>query len=92
MKIIGLIPSDITIEFIVLVSSSVVAGVAATLVTIAFQSAMADAVDEHEQLFFARREGLYFASLSFAFKAATGIGSMLAVRIPAIVTGCSGRT
>lgn len=78
MKIIGLIPSDITIEFIVLVSSSVVAGVAATLVTIAFQSAMADAVDEHEQLFFARREGLYFASLSFAFKAATGIGSMLA--------------
>lgn len=78
LKIFGLIPDAITVEYSILISASLVAGIAATLVTIAFQSAMADAVDEHEQLFSARREGLYFASLSFAFKAATGIGSMLA--------------
>jgi glycoside/pentoside/hexuronide:cation symporter, GPH family len=61
-----------------LVSAAVIAGIAATLVTIAFQSALADSVDEHEQMFAARRDGLYFASLSFAFKSATGVGSMLA--------------
>ena len=78
LKIFGLIPNAITVEFTILIGAAIVAGVAATLVTIAFQSAMADAVDEHEHVFYARREGLYFASLSFAFKAATGIGSMLA--------------
>src|ERR1044072_2541066 len=38
---------------------------------------MADAADEHERLFGDRREGLYFAGLGFAGKAATGIGLML---------------
>ncbi len=74
----GLLPGGISFRVGLLVSASVVAGIAATLVTIAFQSALADSVDEHEQMFAARREGLYFASLSFANKAATGVGSMLA--------------
>src|SRR5262249_44435839 len=52
-------------------------GLMITLVAIAFQSAMADAVDEHEAMFGARREGLYFASLSFANKAALGLGSLI---------------
>jgi GPH family glycoside/pentoside/hexuronide:cation symporter len=59
-----------------LLGASVIGG-ATTLATIAFQSAMADAVDEHEVIFAARREGLYFASLSFASKAAIGLGSLI---------------
>lgn len=39
---------------------------------------MADAADEHEHLFGRRREGLYFAGLGFAGKAATGLGVMVA--------------
>ena len=45
---------------------------------IAFQSAFADAADEHEYLFGTRREGLFFAGLNFASKAATGLGSLVA--------------
>lgn len=39
---------------------------------------LADAADEHEHLFGRRREGLYFAGLGFANKAAVGIGVLLA--------------
>jgi GPH family glycoside/pentoside/hexuronide:cation symporter len=45
---------------------------------IAFASMMADAADEHEHLFGARREGLYFAAWAFASKAAAGFGSLVA--------------
>jgi GPH family glycoside/pentoside/hexuronide:cation symporter len=60
-----------------LLLGAAVIGGATTLATIAFQSAMADALDEHEVMFAARREGLYFASLSFASKAAIGLGSLI---------------
>lgn len=58
--------------------NSFVAGVGTGFVAIAYPSMMADAADEHEHLFGRRREGLYFAGLGFANKAATGIGVMLA--------------
>jgi GPH family glycoside/pentoside/hexuronide:cation symporter len=45
---------------------------------VAYPAMMADAADEHELLFGRRREGLYFAGLGFANKAASGIGVMLA--------------
>ncbi len=45
---------------------------------IAFGSMMADAADEHELLFNARREGLYFAGWAFANKAAVGAGTLIA--------------
>ncbi|HUB85190.1 MAG TPA: MFS transporter [Rhizomicrobium sp.] len=61
----------------ILLVAMLIGGMFTTLVAIAFQSAMADAVDEHEALFAARREGLYFASLSFANKAALGLGSLV---------------
>jgi len=47
-------------------------------VSIAFQSMMADAADEHEDLFGGRREGLYFAGLGFSAKAAHGVGNLIA--------------
>jgi GPH family glycoside/pentoside/hexuronide:cation symporter len=45
---------------------------------IAFVAIIPDAADEHEQLFGARREALYFAGWAFATKAATGAGVLIA--------------
>ncbi len=58
--------------------NSVMAGVGLTITGISIGSMMADAADEHDFLFGARREGLYFAGLGFAGKAATGMGALLA--------------
>lgn len=58
--------------------NSFVAGIGTGFVSVAYPSMMADAADEHEHLFGRRREGLYFAGLGFANKAATGLGVMVA--------------
>lgn len=54
------------------------AGAMMALAIIGFVSIIPDAADEHEHLFGARREGLYFAGWSFANKAATGAGILIA--------------
>jgi GPH family glycoside/pentoside/hexuronide:cation symporter len=56
---------------------SVIGGIAGSCALIAWGSMMADAADEHEHLFEARREGLYFAGLTLSFKAAAGLGGLL---------------
>jgi GPH family glycoside/pentoside/hexuronide:cation symporter len=58
--------------------NSFMAGIGLTMTGIAIGSMMADAADEHDFLFGTRREGLYFAGLGFAAKAATGLGALLA--------------
>lgn len=58
--------------------NSFVAGIGTGFVSVAYPSMMADAADEHEYLYKRRREGLYFAGLGFAGKAATGLGVMVA--------------
>jgi GPH family glycoside/pentoside/hexuronide:cation symporter len=58
--------------------NSFVAGIGIGFVSVAYPSMMADAADEHEHLFGRRREGLYFAGLGFANKAAVGVGVLLA--------------
>jgi GPH family glycoside/pentoside/hexuronide:cation symporter len=60
------------------VINGVFAGTAITFLAIGFQSMMADAADEHELLFGARREGLYFSGITFSAKAASGVGSFIA--------------
>jgi len=60
-----------------LIATTLVVGVGTGLIFIALPSMMADAADEHEYLFGARREGLYFSGLGFAGKAAAGVGTML---------------
>jgi GPH family glycoside/pentoside/hexuronide:cation symporter len=55
-----------------------VAGIGVTLSGVSIASMMADAADEHDFLFETRREGLYFAGLGFAGKAATGLGAVVA--------------
>ena len=51
---------------------------ALTCVGISFGSMMIDAIDEHDLLFGVRREGLYFAALTFSGKAAIGVGTLVA--------------
>jgi GPH family glycoside/pentoside/hexuronide:cation symporter len=73
----GWLPDSSTVRVVLLSACALMTGMALATTTISFQSAMADAVDEHEMLFATRREGLYFASLSFAAKAASGLGSLI---------------
>jgi len=56
---------------------NILSGIGIGFVAIAFPSMMADAADEHELLFGARREGLYFSGLGFAMKAASGAGALV---------------
>lgn len=73
--------------------NSFIAGIGIGFASIAYPSMMADAADEHEHLFGRRREGLYFAGLGFAGKAASGLGVLVAgvaldlIRFPKEVAG-----
>jgi len=72
----GLIPPPAVVP--ALMTAAALSGVGASMSLIGFQSMMADAADEHELLFGARREGFYFAGLSFSAKAASGLGTFIA--------------
>lgn len=61
-----------------LVAVAFIGGIMLALSIIAFLAIIPDAADEHEHLFGTRREGLYFAGWSFATKAATGAGVLIA--------------
>jgi glycoside/pentoside/hexuronide:cation symporter, GPH family len=76
--------------------NSFVAGIGLGFVSVSYPSMMADAADEHEHLFGRRREGLYFAGLGFANKAAVSVGVLLAgvaldiIRFPSDISGKTG--
>lgn len=53
-------------------------GTAILIGGIGFQSMLADTADEHEWLFGVRREGLFFSGLTLAYKAASGLGGLIA--------------
>ena len=76
LQVMGLIPPGGVV--MVLSLAAVVFGVGVSFAVIGFQSMMADAADEHEHLFGARREGLYFAGISLAAKASSGLGALIA--------------
>jgi GPH family glycoside/pentoside/hexuronide:cation symporter len=57
--------------------ATMLGGLGSAIATIAFQSMMADAADEHEFLFGARREGLYFAGITLSAKASSGLGAWI---------------
>ena len=77
LRLLGLLPlaGGALVLFLSLINF--VAGALMAAASIAFSSMMADAADEHEHLFGARREGLFFAGWSFASKAATGVGALI---------------
>ena len=74
--------------YAVLICGQLIQSACFTGIVIAFQSMMADAADEHELTYGARREGLFFSGLSFSAKAAAGLGGLLsglaldAIRFP----------
>lgn len=71
------IASDEHTERLLVIATCLVA-IGVTAVVVGIQSMMADATDEHEHRFNSRREGLYFAGLSFSQKASSGLGVFLA--------------
>ena len=74
----GLLPLAGSALTSALAANAFVLGLMLSLATIGFLSIIPDAADEHELLFGARREGLYVAGWSFATKAATGAGVLIA--------------
>ncbi len=76
MQVAGLIPPNDKV--LTLIIAGVLGAIGGSAATIGFQSMMADAADEHEYLFGARREGLYFAGITFSAKASSGIGALIA--------------
>ncbi|MGA0602026.1 MFS transporter [Caulobacter sp. KR2-114] len=76
LKLLGVIPPGS--EVATLMVGGTIGGIGAACALIGFQSMMADAADEHEHLFGARREGLYFAGISFSAKASSGLGAIIA--------------
>ena len=70
-----LAPSDAAI---VLFFNGLLVGTAIMIGGIGFQSMLADTADEHEWLFGVRREGLFFSGLTLAYKAASGVGVLVA--------------
>lgn len=77
LKIAGVLPEGQAL-YVLLGIVSFLAGVAGTCALVSWGSMMADAADEHELLFGSRREALYFAGLALSFKAAAGLGGLLA--------------
>ena len=78
MRALGLFTPTGAAAVLPLCVNSFVAGVGLTFTGITIGSMMADATDEHDFLFGTRREGLFFAGIGFAQKAATGLGALLA--------------
>ena len=78
LRLLGLLPLAGSALTSALAANAFVLGLMISLATIGFLSIIPDAADEHELLFGARREGLYVAGWSFATKAATGAGVLIA--------------
>jgi GPH family glycoside/pentoside/hexuronide:cation symporter len=78
LRLLGVIPPTVIAGQVTLMLAAIVLGFGVAAATVGFQSMMADAADEHEHLFHARREGLYFAGITFSAKASTGVGVLIA--------------
>ncbi len=78
LRIAGLLPPNGPLLYGILGTQMAVVGATITALVIGFQSMMADAADEHDYLFNARREGVYFAGLSFSIKLTAGAGGFIA--------------
>ena len=78
LRLLGLMPLQGQALAACVAGAMLLAGVMTTMAAIALISMLADAADEHEHLFGARREALYFAGWAFASKAANGGGALIA--------------
>ncbi|WP_052216078.1 MFS transporter [Sphingomonas sp. ERG5] len=78
LRLLGLFPWEGDMLALILSVIMLIGGALMAAAGIAFASMMADAADEHEHLFGARREGLYYAGWAFAVKASAGLGALVA--------------
>ena len=78
LKLAGFMPGLGLALYTILGTVGVLSSCVITSTAIAFGSMLIDAADEHDLLFGVRREGLYFASLTFSVKAAVGVGALFA--------------
>lgn len=77
-QIYGLLSVSSAATAAILFANLLLAGTAMIAAGIGFQSMLADTADEHEWLFGVRREGLFFSGLTLAYKAASGLGGLIA--------------
>lgn len=78
LQLYGPVRLDPAAATIVLFINGLLVGTAIMVGGIGFQSMLADTADEHEHLFGVRREGLFFSGLTLAYKAASGLGGLIA--------------
>jgi GPH family glycoside/pentoside/hexuronide:cation symporter len=78
LRLTGVLPASGAAPVAALIVAIFLASAGVAMALVGFQSMMADAADEHDLLFGARREGLYFAGISFAAKASSGLGVIIA--------------
>lgn len=77
-QLLGLLSLSSVGTVTLLFANSLLVGTAMIAAGIGFQSMLADTADEHEWLFGVRREGLFFSGLTLAYKAASGLGGLIA--------------
>lgn len=78
LQLYGPAPFNPATAAVVLIINGLMVGTAIMVGGISFQSMLADTADEHEMLFGVRREGLFFSGLTLAYKAAAGLGVLVA--------------
>ncbi len=78
LQLYGRAPFDPATAAPLLFVNGLLVGTAIMIGGIGFQSMLADTADEHEWLFGVRREGLFFSGLTLAYKAASGLGGLIA--------------
>ena len=89
LQVYGPAPLTPDVAAVVLFINGLLVGTSIMIGGIGFQSMLADTADEHEWLFGVRREGLFFSGLTLAYKAASGLGGLIAgigldlIRFPA---------
>ena len=78
LRLAGIIPPSGLGLMVPILALKFLDGGAQVLIGVTYYSMTADAADEHEYLFHARREGLFFAGLAFCSKAASAFGALIA--------------
>ncbi len=78
LRLSGLFSLSAAATTAILSVNSLFVGTAIMAGGIGFQSMLADTADEHEWLFGVRREGLFFSGLTLGYKAASGLGGLVA--------------
>jgi Na+/melibiose symporter-like transporter len=79
LRLLGLFPENGDALLVpLLIAIRVIQGASTVQANVAFGSMVADTIDEHELNTGKRQEGIFFASSSFAAKAASGMGNIIA--------------